>query len=58
VALKPINLSFEKAARRRFDITKFEKEKSVFIVGGAGEVGSLAIQLEKNVYGASKQSYD
>jgi len=63
VAPKPTNLSFEEAAslplavltaQRAFDIAKFEKGQSVFIVGGAGGVGSLAIQLAKHVYGASK----
>jgi 2-methylene-furan-3-one reductase len=37
-----------------FDIAIFEKGQSVFIVGGAGGVASLAIQLVKNVYGASR----
>ena len=46
------------SCEKAFDITKFGKEHSVFIVGGAGGVGSLAIHLAKNVYGASKQSYD
>jgi len=63
VAQKPTNLSFEEAAslpvailtaQQAFDIAKFEKGQSVFIVGGAGGVGSLAIQLAKHVYGASK----
>jgi len=63
VAPKPINLSFEEAAslplalqtaQQGFDIASFEKGQSVFIVGGAGGVGSLAIQLAKNVYGASR----
>jgi len=63
VAPKPTNLSFEEAAslplalltaQQAFDIAKFEKGKSVFIVGGAGGVGSLAIQLARHVYGASK----
>nr|ABR16979.1 unknown [Picea sitchensis] len=63
VAPKPTNLSFEEAAslplavltaQEAFDIAKFEKGQSVFIVGGAGGVGSLAIQLAKHVYGASR----
>lgn len=63
VASKPSNLSFEEAAslpmalqtaQLGFDTTNFEKGQSVFIVGGAGGVGSLAIQLAKNVYGASR----
>jgi len=52
------NLSFEEAASlllsvltsvKAFDIAKFEKGKRVFIVGGSGEVGSLAIHLAKHV---------
>jgi len=63
VAAKPTNLSFEEAAslplavltaQQAFEIAKFEKGQSVFIVGGAGGVGSLAIQLAKHVYGASR----
>lgn len=63
MAAKPTNLSFEEAAslplailtaQQAFDIAKFEKGQSVFIVGGAGGVGSLAIQLAKHVYGASR----
>ena len=63
VAPKPTTLSFEEAAslplalltaQQAFDIAKFEKGQSVFIVGGAGGVGSLAIQLAKHVYGASR----
>eukprot|EP00253_Pinus_taeda_P015503 PITA_15503 len=67
VAPKPKNLSFEEAAslplavltaQQAFDIAKFEKGKSAFIVGGAGGVGSLAIQLARHVYGASRITYD
>jgi len=63
VAPKPKNLSFEEAAslplalltaQQGFDIAKFEKGQTVFIVGGAGGVGSLAIQLARHVYGASR----
>ena len=63
VAPKPTNLSFEEAAslplavltaQQGFDIAKFEKGQSVLIVGGAGGVGSLAIQLARHVYGASR----
>lgn len=63
VAPKPSNLSFEEAAslplalqtaQQGFDTTNFEKGQSVFVVGGAGGVGSLAIQLAKNVHGASR----
>eukprot|EP01018_Ginkgo_biloba_P018317 Gb_34177 [translate_table: standard] len=63
IALKPSNLSFEEAAslplalqtaQGSFDQAEFQKGQSVFIVGGAGGVGSLAIQLAKHVYGASR----
>jgi len=63
VAPKPKNLSFEEAAslplavltvQQAFDIAKFERGQSVFIVGGAGGVGSLAIQLARHAYGASR----
>lgn len=40
--------------QQAFEIAKFEKGKSVFIVGGAGGVGSLAIQAARHVYGASR----
>ncbi|XP_057866470.1 2-methylene-furan-3-one reductase isoform X2 [Cryptomeria japonica] len=62
-AHKPKNLSFEEAAslplalltaQQAFDEVNFQKGWSVFIVGGAGGVGSLAIQLAKHVYGASR----
>eukprot|EP00253_Pinus_taeda_P020108 PITA_20108 len=38
------------------DVRNFEagRGQSVFIVGGAGGVGSLAIQLARHVYGASR----
>ncbi|PSD77236.1 NADPH:quinone reductase, partial [Acinetobacter baumannii] len=63
VVAKPKNLSFEDAAglafvlvtaQQAFETAKFAKGQSVFIVGGAGGVGSAAIQLAKHVYGASK----
>ena len=63
LALKPKNLSFEEAASmplalltalQAFDTVGFQKGQSVFIVGGAGGVGSLAIQLAKNVFEASR----
>ncbi|XP_057866464.2 2-methylene-furan-3-one reductase [Cryptomeria japonica] len=63
LALKPSNLSFEEAASLplalltallAFDTVDFHKGQSVFIVGGAGGVGSLAIQLAKNVFEASR----
>ncbi|KAH9311240.1 hypothetical protein KI387_026275, partial [Taxus chinensis] len=62
IALKPGNMSFEEAAsfplalqtaQEAFDRVNFQKGQTVFIVGGAGGVGSLAIQLAKYVYGAS-----
>jgi len=63
IALKPENMSFEEAAsfplalqtaQEGFDRAKFQRGQTVFIVGGEGGVGSLAIQLAKYVYGASK----
>ncbi|XP_057866465.2 2-methylene-furan-3-one reductase [Cryptomeria japonica] len=63
LALKPTNLSFEEAASlplalltalQSFDTVGFQKGQSVFIVGGAGGVGSLAIQLAKHVFEASR----
>uniref|UniRef100_A0A0D6QRD0 Enoyl reductase (ER) domain-containing protein n=1 Tax=Araucaria cunninghamii TaxID=56994 RepID=A0A0D6QRD0_ARACU len=62
-AHKPNNLSIEEAAslplalltaQQAFDIVGFQSGQSVFIVGGAGGVGSLAIQLARHVYGASR----
>ncbi|GMH00569.1 hypothetical protein Nepgr_002408 [Nepenthes gracilis] len=63
VATKPINLSFEEAASlplalqtavEGFVTAGFKKGQTIFIVGGAGGCGSLAVQLAKHVYGASK----
>ncbi|XP_059067121.1 2-methylene-furan-3-one reductase-like [Cryptomeria japonica] len=63
LALQPSNLSFEEAASlplalqtalQAFDTVGFQKGQSVFIVGGAGGVGSLAIQLAKHVFEASR----
>ncbi|GLJ47060.1 hypothetical protein SUGI_0993590 [Cryptomeria japonica] len=63
LALKPTNLSFEEAvsltlailtALQAFDTIDFQKGQSVFIVGGAGYVGTLAIQLAKHVFEASR----
>ncbi|GLJ48177.1 hypothetical protein SUGI_1017250 [Cryptomeria japonica] len=63
LAAKPNNLSYEDAAslvsvvvtaQQAFETAKFTKGQSVFIVGGAGGVGSIAVQLAKHVYGASK----
>lgn len=61
VAKKPKNLSFEEAASlpvavqtavEAFKTGGFQEEGSVFIVGGAGGVGSMAVQLAKHVYKA------
>ncbi|KAL1819496.1 hypothetical protein ACET3Z_014365 [Daucus carota] len=63
VAIKPKNLSLAEAASlplalstayQGFELTEFTPGKSVLILGGAGGVGSLAIQLAKHVFGASK----
>ncbi|KAH9328445.1 hypothetical protein KI387_000553, partial [Taxus chinensis] len=63
VAHKPNNLSGEEAAslpvalltaQKAFDMVNFERGQSVFVVGGAGGVGRIAIQLAKHVYGASR----
>eukprot|EP00252_Welwitschia_mirabilis_P025080 TRINITY_DN76_c0_g1_i5.p1 TRINITY_DN76_c0_g1~~TRINITY_DN76_c0_g1_i5.p1 ORF type:complete len:356 (-),score=8.64 TRINITY_DN76_c0_g1_i5:209-1171(-) len=63
VALKPSNLSFEEAASLplalltafdAFETAQFRAGQSVFITGGAGGVGSLAIQLARSFYGASQ----
>ncbi|KAK4483425.1 hypothetical protein RD792_010612 [Penstemon davidsonii] len=62
VAIKPKNLSFEKAASlpvaiqtavEGFKIANFKEGGSIFIVGGAGGVGSLVVQLAKQFYKAS-----
>lgn len=62
VAPKPRNLSFEEVASlpvavqtalEGFKTAKFKEGKSVFVVGGAGGVGTLAVQLAKHVYAAS-----
>lgn len=62
VARKPENLSFEAAASlpvalqtavEGFKVGGFNKGRTVFIVGGAGGVGTLAVQLAKHFYGAS-----
>ncbi|ERN19463.1 2-methylene-furan-3-one reductase isoform X1 [Amborella trichopoda] len=63
VAMKPPNLTFEEAASlplalqtavEGFKTAKFKAGQTVFVVGGAGGVGSLAVQLANNVFGASK----
>ncbi|KAH9540278.1 hypothetical protein CY35_15G103500 [Sphagnum magellanicum] len=62
LALKPTRLSFAEAAslplailtaQEAFDRVNLKVGQSVFINGGAGGVGTLAIQLAKEVYGAS-----
>ncbi|KAI3976273.1 hypothetical protein MKX01_021815 [Papaver californicum] len=63
LALKPKNLDFIQAAGLPLAIqtayeglekTGLSSGKSVLVLGGAGGVGSLAIQLAKQVFGASK----
>ncbi|XP_051138017.1 2-methylene-furan-3-one reductase-like [Andrographis paniculata] len=63
VATKPRNLSFEEAASlplaiqtaiEGFRVADFRQGQSVFVVGGAGGVGTLVVQLAKHVYKASK----
>lgn len=63
LALKPKGLDFAQAAslplavetaNEGLERAGISAGKSVLILGGAGGVGSLAIQLAKHVYGASK----
>ncbi|KAI3970500.1 hypothetical protein MKX01_024147 [Papaver californicum] len=63
LALKPKNLDFSQAAGLPLAIqtayeglekTGLSAGKSVLVLGGAGGVGSLAVQLAKQVFGASK----
>ncbi|XVF14110.1 hypothetical protein REPUB_Repub09cG0029100 [Reevesia pubescens] len=63
LAFKPKNLSFLEAAGLPLAIetahgglerTEFSAGKSILVLGGAGGVGTLIIQLAKHVYGASK----
>ncbi|PIA40531.1 hypothetical protein AQUCO_02500322v1 [Aquilegia coerulea] len=63
LALKPKNLDFIQAASLPLAIetayeglerTGFSAGKSILVLGGAGGVGSLVIQLAKEVFGASK----
>uniref|UniRef100_A0A2N9ER17 Enoyl reductase (ER) domain-containing protein n=1 Tax=Fagus sylvatica TaxID=28930 RepID=A0A2N9ER17_FAGSY len=63
LALKPKNLSFVEAASLPLAIatayvclkqTGFSAGKSILVLGGAGGVGTLVIQLAKHVFGASK----
>ncbi|XVF58085.1 hypothetical protein PTKIN_Ptkin07bG0033700 [Pterospermum kingtungense] len=63
LALKPKNLSFAEAAAIPLAIgtayeglekTGFSAGKSILVLGGAGGVGTMTIQLAKHVFGASK----
>ncbi|XP_015879176.3 2-methylene-furan-3-one reductase [Ziziphus jujuba] len=63
LALKPKNLSFVEAASlplaietayEGFERAELSAGKTILILGGAGGVGTLAIQLAKHVFGASK----
>ncbi|XP_021299220.1 2-methylene-furan-3-one reductase-like [Herrania umbratica] len=63
LALKPKNLSFVEAAAIPLAIgtayeglekTGFSAGKSILVLGGAGGVGTMVIQLAKHVFGASK----
>ncbi|XP_052184204.1 2-methylene-furan-3-one reductase [Diospyros lotus] len=63
LALKPKNIDFAQAAGLPLAIqtayeglerSRFSAGKSVLVLGGAGGVGSLVIQLAKHVFGASR----
>ncbi|XVF60317.1 hypothetical protein PTKIN_Ptkin08bG0035400 [Pterospermum kingtungense] len=63
LALKPKNLSFVEAAglplvietaHEGLERCQFSAGKSILVLGGAGGVGTMIIQLAKHVYGASK----
>ncbi|CAI9092919.1 OLC1v1028287C1 [Oldenlandia corymbosa var. corymbosa] len=63
LALKPKNIDFAQAASLPLAIETanegleragFSAGKSILVLGGAGGVGSLVIQLAKHVFGASK----
>ncbi|KAK3413225.1 hypothetical protein EUGRSUZ_I01801 [Eucalyptus grandis] len=63
LALKPKNLSFIEAASLPLAIetayeglerARFSPGKSILVLGGAGGVGTLVIQLAKEVFGASR----
>ncbi|KAL5582562.1 hypothetical protein UlMin_015004 [Ulmus minor] len=63
LALKPTNLSFAEAASLPLAIetayeglerAQFSNGQSVLVLGGAGGVGTLIIQIAKHVFGASK----
>ncbi|KAG6407874.1 hypothetical protein SASPL_130874 [Salvia splendens] len=62
LGLKPKNISFVEAASLPLAIqtaygglesANFSEGKSILVLGGAGGVGSLVIQLAKHVFGAS-----
>ncbi|XP_061347716.1 2-methylene-furan-3-one reductase-like isoform X2 [Gastrolobium bilobum] len=62
VSRKPKCLSFEEAASlplalqtaiEGFTTAGFKKGQTIFVVGGAGGVGTLVVQLAKHFYGAS-----
>ncbi|KAL2460764.1 Quinone oxidoreductase-like protein [Abeliophyllum distichum] len=62
VAMKPKNISFEEAASlpvavqtavEGFKTAGFKEGQTIFVVGGAGGVGSLVVQLAKQLYRAS-----
>ncbi|XP_021299034.1 2-methylene-furan-3-one reductase-like [Herrania umbratica] len=63
LAFKPKNLSFIEAAglplaietaNEGLERSQFSAGKSILVLGGAGGVGTMIIQLAKQVYGASK----
>lgn len=63
LAHKPSNLTFIEAAAipaaiitayQALEKLEFSAGKSILVLGGAGGVGTLAIQLAKHVFGASK----
>ncbi|XVF60312.1 hypothetical protein PTKIN_Ptkin08bG0035100 [Pterospermum kingtungense] len=63
LAFKPKNLSFAEAAgvplatetaNEGLERCQFSAGKSILVLGGAGGVGTMVIQLAKHVYGASK----
>ena len=63
VTFKPKNISFEEAASlpvaaqtavEGFKTGSFRKGMDIFVVGGGGGVGTLVVQLAKQVFGASK----
>ncbi|XP_057447460.1 2-methylene-furan-3-one reductase-like [Lotus japonicus] len=63
LAHKPSNLNFIEAASlplaiitayQGLETAEFSAGKSILVLGGAGGVGTLAIQLAKHVFGASK----